>query len=370
MQRFLHWNGYRKILCIRTDNLGDVLMTEPAFRSLKKSRPDRELHLLTSPAGAAAANMIGSIDKVITCSPIWMPGSSLKPPDELLSLAGMLKKENYDGAIIFNVYSQNPLPAAMLCYLSGIPEVGGYCRENPYGLMSAWLPDDEPLFRIRHEVLRQMDLAWHMGGIKANQKIRIELGPELLEHVRNKIDATFGCGPFMLLHPGASEQRRQYPPALFREFALLAANELQCKILVTGSEEEKILANEIAPGSDQNIHSVAGMFNIREFAALISLARVLISNNTGPVHIAAATGTPLVVLYAQTNPQHTPWMVDHILLPFDVPAGKRSQNTLIRFAHGQSFNPVSMVEPQKILKAVETLMAKPNKTDQKINEYT
>jgi len=67
-----------------------------------------------------------------------------------------------------------------------------------------------------------------------------------------------------------------------------------------------------------NSFSVAGALNIKEFSALVSLAPLLISNNTGPAHIAAATGTPVVDLYALTNPQHTPWMVLSRVLYHDV----------------------------------------------------
>src|SRR5581483_1678534 len=66
-------------------------------------------------------------------------------------------------------------------------------------------------------------------------------------------------------------------------------------------------------------HSLAGCLNLAELAALIAQAPLLISNNTGPAHIAAAIGTPVVDLYAQTNPQHTPWQVPHRLLYHDVP---------------------------------------------------
>lgn len=69
-----------------------------------------------------------------------------------------LRDQAFDAAVVFTVYSQNPLPTAMLLYQAGVPRIAGYCRENPYGLMTDWLPDPEPLSEIRHEVTRQLDL--------------------------------------------------------------------------------------------------------------------------------------------------------------------------------------------------------------------
>jgi ADP-heptose:LPS heptosyltransferase len=67
------------------------------------------------------------------------------------------------------------------------------------------------------------------------------------------------------------------------------------------------------------VHDVTGALDLAELAALISSVPVLITNNTGPSHIAAAVGTPVVCLYALTNPQHTPWLVPSRVLSYDVP---------------------------------------------------
>ncbi len=69
-----------------------------------------------------------------------------------------MRHGGFDAAVIFTVYSQSPLPAAMLCYLAGIPRRLAHCRENPYALLSDWLREPEPQQRTRHEVERQLDL--------------------------------------------------------------------------------------------------------------------------------------------------------------------------------------------------------------------
>jgi ADP-heptose:LPS heptosyltransferase len=355
------WHEYSKILCIRTDNLGDVLMTEPALRSLKRGASNRQIHLLTSSTGSTAARLIGSIDKIMVCDAPWISNKST--PNELPDLISKLKHEAYDGAVIFTVYSQSPLPAAMICYMAGIVNVASYCRENPYKLISTWIPDDEPLFRIRHEVTRQLDLANHLGGARLSKKIKINIHPEVVENLKQKLH-TITTAPFILVHPGVSEKRRQFPWELYAEAIDLIRTDIGMDVLLTGSESEIALAEKIAGVCGSGVLSVAGMFSLHEFAALISLSPLLIANNSGPVHLAAATGTPVVVLYAQTNPQHTPWMVDHVLLPFDVPECHRSKNTIVQFAHEKSFNPVNMIEPRKIADAAKLLLYRKQKQQQ------
>jgi ADP-heptose:LPS heptosyltransferase len=88
---------------------------------------------------------------------------------------------------------------------------------------------------------------------------------------------------------------------------------------VTGDASERALAEEVARRAGPDARSLAGALSLGEFAGLMSLSPVLVSSNTGAVHIAAALGTPVVDLYALTNPQHTPWQVPHRVLSRDVP---------------------------------------------------
>ncbi|HJU06217.1 MAG TPA: hypothetical protein VJ692_13795, partial [Nitrospiraceae bacterium] len=209
------WRRAKRILCVRLDTLGDVLMTGPAIRALKESsgqepvsaglgygkaaRPGalggrageivgenaqepvlagsvqgknahpalgsrageiagemvvkRHITLLTSPAGAVAARLMPEIDEVIVYEAPWMKATAHRHtsrPD--LEMADRLRHEAFDAAVIFTVYSQNPLPAAFLCYLADIPLRLASCRENPYQLLTNWVRETEPDTCLRHEV--------------------------------------------------------------------------------------------------------------------------------------------------------------------------------------------------------------------------
>ncbi len=152
------WKSCKNILCIRLDNMGDVLMSQPAIRALKERIPGRKATLLTSGAGSSIAPFIPEVDETITFDVPWVKTNETSGEQQLLALANELRSRQFDAAVIFTVYSQNPLPAAMLCYLAGIKKVLGYCRENPYQLISQWVPDKEPLDYVVHEVERQLRL--------------------------------------------------------------------------------------------------------------------------------------------------------------------------------------------------------------------
>jgi ADP-heptose:LPS heptosyltransferase len=252
------------------------------------------------------------------------------------------------------------LPAAMLCYMAGIPAVAGYCRENPYHLINHWIVDEEPLYNIRHEVVRQLDLVRTLGIEASDDALSLSLPHGAPRKLAERLQ---GMGlklrePWIVLHPGVSEAKRQYPVESFARAARIMTEELGCQILLTGVDSERGLAEHIAAVAGRKAYSLAGKLNMEELVALIQSAALVISNNTGPVHIAAAVKTPVVVLYALTNPQHTPWKVRHRILPFEVAQGLQSKNPIIRYANERCFRrPVQEVEPEDIARAAQELLA-------------
>src|SRR5690242_10841418 len=210
------WIRATNVLAVRLDALGDVLMTEPALRGLKENRPGRRLTLLTSPAGARIAPMLPGVDDVIVYDAPWMKATARRPdarPDR--DMIDRLRSARFDAAAIFTVYSQNPLPAALLCHLADIPRRLAHCRENPYQLLTDWLREPEPEIVQRHEVRRQLDLVAAVGCRPADERMRLNLSPKAVAYARQVL-GRFGLGPgdrWAAVHVGASAPSRRYPPA-------------------------------------------------------------------------------------------------------------------------------------------------------------
>ncbi len=316
------WQRARRVLAVRVDNLGDVLMTTPALAALKESLPGAHLTLLTSPSGAALAPHLPMVDAVIAHAASWAkherPATAL---DEFM-LIQRLAEGGFDAAVIFTVCTQSPLPAAMLLRLAGIPLRAAHCRENPYELLTHWQPETDTDFATaRHEVRRQLDLVGALGLRSADERLRFALRPSDEESLAAKLRLA-GLAPgarWIVVHPGATAASRRYPAERFGLAAQAVAQDSGCTIVFTGAAHEQPLIAAAQSMMRRPSVSLAGALSLGELAALIAGARALISNNTGPVHLAAALGTPVVDLYALTNPQHTPWAVPARVLNHDVP---------------------------------------------------
>ncbi len=123
-------------------------------------------------------------------------------------------------------------------------------------------------------------------------------------------------------------------------------------MVFTGDASERPLVDSIRSRMEAPSHSVAGELSLAELAALIERAPLLIANNTGPVHIAAAVGTPVADLYALTNPQHTPWLVPSRVLNRDVPCQPCYKSVCPEGHH----DCLRLVEPGEVVRAALELL--------------
>lgn len=317
------WQQARRILCVRLDALGDVLMCTPAMRALRDAVPGRSLTLLASPSGAAALPFMPEVDAAIVLAAPWMKSGLPTGPAGLAALASDLSARRFDAAVVFTTYTQSALPAAMLCWLAGIPLRLAHCRENPYHLLSDWVEDPEPQRMVRHEVLRQLELVVRAGAPRqaGAPPLSFALRAADLAAVRARllrlgVDAD---RPWLLLHPGASAASRRYPAGHWARALGLLVRRTGLPVVLAGGAADAALVEEIRAGCGVPAHSLAGQLSLGELGAALSLAAVALTNNSGPAHVAAAVGTPVVTLYALTNPQHTPWKVRSRVLFQDVP---------------------------------------------------
>ncbi len=316
------WASARRVLGIRLDAMGDLLMTTPALRALAHARPDRRLTLLSSPNGAEAARLMPFIHETIVYEAPWMKSTAERASSAYdLAMVDRLRAGHFDAAVIFTVYTQSALPAALLCMLADIPLRAAHCRENPYQLLTHWAKERDTETHVRHEVRRQLDLVESIvGSTGADDRMSIAIGSGAFQRVDGLLSGRIDRpSRWIALHPGGSAPSRRYPLDSFAVVARQLIREFGYQIVWTGSKEETALIDEVQRMVQEPSYSLAGKMNVEELAALIARAPLLISNNTSAVHLASAVGTPVVDLYALTNPQHTPWRVPCRVLFDDVP---------------------------------------------------
>lgn len=330
------------------------MMTTPAIRALKTANQARQITLMTSAAGAAIVPLVAEIDQVIVYDAPWLKATSLRQnsaPE--FAMIEQLRAAEFDAAVIFTVYSQNPLPSAFLCYMAGIPLRLAHCHENPYQLLTHWVKDPEPAELIRHEVQRQLDLVASVGCTLEDNRMQLKVPQIATERVQRMLHAARmnPAQPWVVIHPGATAASRRYPPEQFAVVAR-ALIEMGLQVVFTGTHSEQDLVASIQASMGVPALSLVDQLNLSELAALLSLAPLLIANNTGPVHIAAAVGTPVVDLYALTNPQHVPWGVKNRVLYHDVPCRFCYKSVCPEEHH----HCLRLVEPDTVIQAAVELL--------------
>jgi ADP-heptose:LPS heptosyltransferase len=359
------WSQVRRILAIRLDNLGDVLVTTPALHAIKQSLPEAHLSLLASPVGAQVAHLNPDLDDVIVYQAPWMDPWHKLPQDSQREqgMIAAIREQHFDGAIIFTSFHQSPLPAAYLCYLADIPLRVAASIDGPGSLLTTRHKHPE---RMMHEVERGLDLVGVLGLATDNQDLVLNVPKnaqsyidDLLTNVLNKQKQR---RPQIVVHPGCSMPARTYPWDMYVGVIDLLVERLGATVLLTGAEDERELVerilNAVRAETRPQVHSLAGALPFPSLCALIEAADLVITNNTGPMHISAAVKTPVVALFALTNPpeQWGPWHVSHRLLYIDVPC-RICYSRVCPYQH----ECLSLVSPRMVVDAACELIARAQK---------
>lgn len=339
--------------------MGDLIMTTPALKALKETFLC-QITVLTSSMAQSIAGFIPVIDEVIVNDLPWIKANATTAGNELIDLVNKLRSYEFDAAVIFTVYSQSALPAAMLAMMADIPLRLAYSRENPYDLLTHWLPDKEPYSFVQHQVKRDLALVAFTGAITNDDRLLLNVNAEDRQAAGLKLQqAGINTGKnYIIFHPGVSEEKRKYPVERWVTLGKLVGS-TGLPILLTGTAKEGELTRAIAAGIGDNALDMAGHFTTGEFIALTDQAAGIVSVNTATIHIAAATQTPVIVLYALTNPQHTPWKVSGQVFPFNVPDNLQSSNEVIAYVrkHRMIQEP-ALPHPADVARALETLLKK------------
>ncbi len=267
-----------RILVVSTTALGDTLWGTAAIENIKKSFPHFHLAVLTSSIGEQVLRHNPNIDQLYV----------LKEPllRYFFSLWKKLYFEKFNTVLIFHASQRLILP---LCALLGASKIVGTAGINK-GLDSLLTHPLPNLFQ--HEIVRRNKIAESIGAKVEVETLSFFLQPN--ERLPKR-------GNWVAMHPGSKDAFKRWPAENFIKLGKMLKNRLSCEILITGTHEERKLMHQIAkeiPGAHVN----AGGRSLREFAALLTQMDLLISNDTGPVHLACALGLPVVAIYSSTDP--------------------------------------------------------------------
>jgi len=282
-----------KILVVRNDRFGEFLLNIPAIRALKEGFPGTEVIAIVDESVVELANAVPYIDEVIS----W--GQRKHTIGEKLGLVISLRKKHIQSAVILN-----PSRAMnILTFLAGIPRRAGYDRKC--GCLLTDRIKDRKHLATKHEVEYNLELAGVLGVGTADLALSLEVDNDIIKSLLDRHNIA-KSDYLIAIHPWTSDPRKQWPLEKFSELAERLSGVTLAKIIIVGrTDQQQRDAGNFCAGGDKLIN-LTDKTSLLELAALLKICKLLISGDSGPVHLATCVNTPVVALFRNDLPGKGP----------------------------------------------------------------
>lgn len=276
--------AFQRILIVRTDRIGDVVLTIPAIRALKRAYPAAHVAVWVNPSTRDLIDGLPYVDEIVLQPQAGWMG--------YLKLLFYLLKSRFDLAVIYHTKRKTNL----MCWLAGIPMRLGYFN-NKFGWALTCPVKDERHLGVKHELDYCFDLLKVIDVPRIDDYLELALKPETEVWADNIFCRAFDkARPVIALHPDASCSSRHWPVASFAALSERLQQSCGAQVVIIGSATTKKAAAAIA-GVDYT-----GCFSMAQTIAFLRRCSLLISNDSGPVHLAAAVNTPVISLFLRVQP--------------------------------------------------------------------
>lgn len=290
------------VLVARLDNCGDVLLAGPTVCAVHEA--GRPVVLLCGPKGRPAAEVLPGVDEIVELAAPWIdPDAPNLAPEDAAALADAVRHRGVSDALVLTSSHQSPLPLALLLRWAGVERIAAVSHDHAGALLDARIPGDPDVHEVRRNLLVAAAL-----GFAAPADDRLAVLPS------RESSASPPTEPTVVVHPGASVPARTLSPARWSDVVkTLAAG--GWRVVVTGTEREARIAAAVS-GNYPSVVDLSGGTTFRELGEVIASADAFVGGNTGPLHLAAAVGTPAVAIFPPTVPlaRWHPWKVRHAVL--------------------------------------------------------
>ncbi|MCC7035031.1 MAG: lipopolysaccharide heptosyltransferase I [Acidobacteria bacterium] len=295
-----------RILIVRLSALGDIVHALPVLSALGRQDPEAEIDWLVEEAYAPVLSLARGLRQrvVVRARAVPPPGGGTSfsgGPGHLRALA-FLRRQHYDVALDL----QGLIKSAVWARLSGARRVVGFARGHLREPQAAWFytetvtPPATP-----HILQKNLAVAAHLGA--AVSPVTMPLDPGTRPDLQRQVEAAVGGARYAVLNPGAAWPNKRWPPARFSALASVLRQRHGLVSLVTWGPAERELSEGIVQASG-GAAVLAPPTDIADLAALMLGAALVVAGDTGPLHIAAAMGAPIVGLYGPTWPERNgPW---------------------------------------------------------------
>jgi heptosyltransferase-1 len=290
----------KNILIIKPSSLGDIVLALPALSALRRNFPRARISWLVKPDFTAILEDNPDLDEIILFDRKLL-GKVLYSPKAfaaLISLIGRLRRSRFDAVFDF----QGLFRTASLALLSGCPRRIGMAK--PRERVHLFYTDKvAPPTGSIHVVDHYLEMVKCAGVTDVEVRFTLPVGPEAEKKVADLLNShNVNRENYAVLVPSSAHPDKCWPREKFAALADMIAERFGMSIVTTGTISEKPICDEVRKMAKTAVVNLAGQTNIRELAAVLRSAKLVICNDTGPGHIAAALGIPMVMLFGRTNP--------------------------------------------------------------------
>ncbi len=289
-----HVPDVRKIAVLRVNALGDFLFTLPALEALRAAYPDAEIVLLAKAWHAqflaGRPSPVDRVEVVPRCRGVGEEPGIAEDAEQLAQFFEHMSGERFDLALQLHGGGRYANP--FMRNLGARVTVG---LKTPDAVpLDRWIP----YIYLQHEILRHLEVVSLVGAPSVQLEPRIAVTQEDRAEVRRFVATSEK--PLVVLHPGATDPRRRWPPAKFAAVgdALAVAG---AHVAITGTNAEREVVETVVGEMQTEALDLCGQLSLGGLTALLAQARVVVANDTGPLHLAAAVGTATVGIYWSFN---------------------------------------------------------------------
>lgn len=337
-----------KILVMGVNWIGDSLFMTPALAALRKGFPNSHITLLISPWVSDLFDGNPDVDEII----IYDERGKERTLKGKIRFILSLRNRNFDIGIIMQPRSYR---AALFVYLSGIPERIGYSHSLRNLLLTRRIePPTAPL----HDIDMFLNIVLSLGVAPGRKEPYLPSNPKADDWAGRFLEERgVKSGELLIgINPGAFKQSKRWSESRYAQLSDILIREFRAKIIIfEGPGEYEIVGRVLSLMREKAITARTG---IKELAAICRRCKLFVGNDTGPMHVAAASGTPVIALFGPADVQRSrPWGSDHLVIKKDLPCSPCSRRVC------KELTCMKSISVKDVLQAVQVQLDRIDRSD-------
>jgi len=284
----------KRIIIVRMDRIGDVVLSSPAIKAVRDAYPDSHIAVLVRPYAREAVDGNPCVNEVIT----YDKSGKEKSLSGKIRFISRLKNKKFDLAIILHPNNSSHI----IAFLAGIPVRLGYDKKSGIFLTKK-IPHTKQ-YGLKHEIDYVLDLLRYIGIESSDKDLHMPVNKASEERVRGLFDKNGIAqnGPVITVHPAASCRSKRWAAERFAKVSDLLAEKFGARIvIISGPGDDKMMGDKVAVLMKSGALNLAGKTSISDIASILRRSKLLITNDSGPVHISCAVGTPVISIFGRKD---------------------------------------------------------------------